>query len=84
MYSCYAELFEIEQIIYIKIDFALNNLQRLICYKAKPTNQLTNQPKAPVLLLVSYPEHSFSGGSYPSAEKQSWYSSTPVNWVYMV
>ena len=35
-------LFSIEQIIYIKMDLALNNLQRLICHKtqqAKP-NQL--------------------------------------------
>ena len=23
------------------MDFALNNLQRLICYKAQPTNQTT-------------------------------------------
>ena len=28
-----------EQIIYIKMDFALNNLQRLICHKTKQTNQ---------------------------------------------
>ena len=27
------------QIIYIKMDLALNNLQRLICYKTKQTNQ---------------------------------------------
>ena len=32
------ELFEIELIIYIKIDLALNNLQRLICHKTQPTN----------------------------------------------
>ena len=30
------ELFSIEQIIYIKMDLALNNLQRLICHKTKP------------------------------------------------
>ena len=34
------KLFSIEQIIYIKMDLALNNLQRLICHKTnKPTNQ---------------------------------------------
>ena len=33
------KLFEIELIIYIKMDFALNNLQRLICHKTQPTNQ---------------------------------------------
>ena len=39
---CYTELFEIELIIYIKMDLALNNLQMLICQKKK--NQPTNQP----------------------------------------
>ena len=36
------ELFEIELIIYIKMDLALDNLQRLKCHK---TNQQTNQIK---------------------------------------
>ena len=35
------ELFEIELIICIKMDLALNNLQRLICHKTLPTNQVT-------------------------------------------
>ena len=26
------------------MDLALNNLQKLICHKTQPTNQLTNQP----------------------------------------
>ena len=34
-----AELFEIEFIICIKMDLALNNLQRLIWHKIDPTNQ---------------------------------------------
>ena len=38
-------MFEIELIICIKMDLALNNLQRLICYKTQPTNQPTNQHK---------------------------------------
>ena len=29
--------FSIEQIIYIKMDLALNNLQRLICHKTQQT-----------------------------------------------
>ena len=33
-------MFEIELIIYIKMDLALNNLQRLICHKTQQTNQL--------------------------------------------
>ena len=35
----YAKLncFSIEQIIYITMDLALSNLQRLICHKTKPT-----------------------------------------------
>ena len=38
------ELFEIELIIFIKMDLALNILQRLICQKTnQPTNQPTNQ-----------------------------------------
>ena len=36
------ELFVIELIIYIKMDLALNNLQRWICYKTQPTNQHTH------------------------------------------
>ena len=31
--------------------------------------------------LVSYPGHSLEGGSYPSAEKQSVYSTAPVDWA---
>ena len=38
------ELFEIELIIYIKMDLALNNLQGLICHKTQTTNQPTNHP----------------------------------------
>ena len=34
------ELFEIELIIFIKMDWVLNNLQKLICHK-NPTNQPT-------------------------------------------
>ena len=37
MYSCETELFKIELIICIKMDLALNNLQRLISYKTQPT-----------------------------------------------
>ena len=36
MYSCQTKLFEIELIICIKMDLALNNLQRLICHKIQP------------------------------------------------
>ena len=32
-------MFEIELIICIKMDLALNNLKRLICYKTQTTNQ---------------------------------------------
>ena len=31
--------------------------------------------------LASYPGQSFVGGSYPSAEKQSVYSTAPANWA---
>ena len=31
--------------------------------------------------LVSYPGHSLWGGSYPSAEKQSVYSTAPGDWA---
>ena len=36
VYSCKTKLIKIELIIYIKMDLALNNLQRLICHKTKP------------------------------------------------
>ena len=32
--------------------------------------------------LVSYPEHSLGGGSYPSAEVQSVYSPASADWVH--
>ena len=38
-YSCETDLFEIEVIICIKMDWALNNLQRLICHKTQQTNK---------------------------------------------
>ena len=38
-YLCQTELFEMELIMCIKMDLALNNLQRLICYKTQTTNQ---------------------------------------------
>ena len=38
LYTCETELFEIDWIICIKMDLALNNLQRLICHKTQPTN----------------------------------------------
>ena len=44
VYSCWTELFEIEMIVCIKMDLALNNQQRLICHKNTPTNERTNQP----------------------------------------
>ena len=37
VYSCLIELFEIE--LCLKMDLALNNLQKLICHKKQPTNQ---------------------------------------------
>ena len=44
LYLCLTELFEIELIICIKMNLALNNLQRLICHKPKqPTNQINAQ-----------------------------------------
>ena len=42
MYTCLIELFEIELIICIKMDLALNNPQRLICHKTQTTNQAAN------------------------------------------
>ena len=38
MYSCWAELFEIELIVNIKVDLTLNNQQRLICHLAQQFN----------------------------------------------
>ena len=40
------ELFEIELIIHIKIDLALNNLQSLICHKTQPTNHYSTETTA--------------------------------------
>ena len=38
----HAELFEIEQNIFINIILAVNNPERLICHKTKPINQVYN------------------------------------------
>ena len=38
LYLYKTKLFEIELIIYIKMDLPLNNLQRLINHKTQPTN----------------------------------------------
>ena len=45
VYLSKTEVFKIELIIRIKIDLALNNLQRLICHRNQPTNQPINQPR---------------------------------------
>ena len=42
MYLCLTELLEIELIICIKMDVALNNLQKLMCHETQPTNQITD------------------------------------------
>ena len=39
--------------IYMKRDLALNNLQKLICHKTQPTNQLTNQSALFYVVFVS-------------------------------
>ena len=39
------ELFEIELIIYIKMDLALNNLKRLICHKTQPKKKTKQKTK---------------------------------------
>ena len=51
VYSCQSELFEIELIICIKMDLALNNLQRLIYYKNQPTDQPWPRVVVPVRFL---------------------------------
>ena len=40
LYSCLTELFEIEMFIYIKMDLALYNLQRLICHKTETKKKI--------------------------------------------
>ena len=47
MYLCLTELFEIELFICIKMDLALNNIQRLICHKTQ-----TNKPGEEVPVTV--------------------------------
>ena len=39
--------------ICIKMDLALNNLQRLICHKIQPTNQPTNQVSRTLLIVLA-------------------------------
>ena len=42
VFSCKTESMEIEQLKYIKMDLALNNLQNLICHKTQTTKPITN------------------------------------------
>ena len=44
VYLCLTELFEIELIICIKMDLALNKLQRLMCHKTQTTNHHHHLP----------------------------------------
>ena len=48
MYLCKTELFEIELLICLNMDLALNNQQCLICYKT-----LTNKPTNKLLVFVT-------------------------------
>ena len=48
-------MFEIEQIIYVKLDLALKNLQRLICHK-NPTNQPTHNLFNPRVIRFELPK----------------------------
>ena len=43
LYIYETELFEIELFICMKMDLALNNLQRLICQKKKPNKEKKNK-----------------------------------------
>ena len=45
-------MFEIELIIFIKMDLALNNLQRLICHKIQPTQPNPTQPQTMCLQII--------------------------------
>ena len=62
----YANLncFSIEQIIYIKMDLVLNNLQRLICHKTKQTKHHPLLPSLPGSLwpVVVAPDRVLSMG----------------------
>ena len=67
-------MFKIEQIIYIKMDLALNNLQRLICHKpqqTKPNQTIKIYGSAryvAVVIFIFYP------GLYKETHVQSVYS----------
>ena len=52
LYSCKIELFEIELTIRIKMDWALNNLQWLICHKTQPTNH--HLQRIIIIIIISY------------------------------
>ena len=43
-----------ELIIYIKMDLALNNLQRLICHKTQQTKPNQTKPKLPSEMKIGY------------------------------
>ena len=49
-------MFEIELVICIKMDLALNNLQRLICHKTQPTNQPIKSIWPPSKFSISHPK----------------------------
>ena len=69
MYLCLTELFEIELFICIKINLALNDLQRLICHKI----QINKQTKQMSLWCGEV--------SYPFAGMQFTCSAALANWA---
>ena len=52
----------IEQIIYIKMDLALNNLQRLICHKTQQTKPSLPSLPGPLWPGVVAPDRALSMG----------------------
>ena len=70
-------MFEIELIICLKIDLALNNIQRFICHKAQttnePTNPLTKQDSTTFCTITEIPKESWKIAElYEKKKKQLW------------
>ena len=59
-------MFEIELIIYIKMDLALNNLERLICHKTKPnqTKHTHTHTHTHIYIYISLIEYRYFLSTY--------------------
>ena len=78
-------MFEIELFIFMKMDLALNNLQRLICHKPKETNIKFTTPSSKYLPSSTHTQHAtsiFSSLRFgQNATQDQYFSGVQLVWI---